>query len=580
MVLLKETGFSSLIDVLLHRAAEQGNTIVFTFLKDGEIEETSLTFSELNNEAIRVAVTLQSKFDSGDRVLLAFPAGLEFVIAFIGCLYAGIIAVPIASPRYKKHSPQLLSILNNSKAKALLSTSKTYLRIKETIEIDAAYNKLPVFNVDDFEKADLKRWQKPEISDDTIAFLQYTSGSTGNPKGIMVGHSNIMHNAEYIKHIHHTSEKSVAVTWIPNFHDMGLIDGIIQPIYTGFKSYLMSPASFLRRPVKWLNAISKYQATHCGGPNFAYDLCVQKITSDEVNSLNLSSWNNAYCGAEVVRKKTIDGFVEKFKKCGFKFKSFHPCFGLAETTLVATGGIYGEEPVVCSIQAEALKENKIVEVTEDSEKRIELLGNGRAWDTMKVEIVDAETHEICPIDQVGEVWISGPSVTKGYWGLSDETKKIFQACVKGRPEEFYFRTGDLGFIKNETLFIVGRLKEAIIIRGQNFYPNDIEVCMHECHSALKGSAQAAFAADVDGEERLLACCEVKKEYVKNLDVKDIASAIRLAVWEAHDVQVYGVLLLKPDSIPQTTSGKIKRSECREKFLNDGLDIIEKHFILK
>ncbi len=346
-------------------------------------------------------------------------------------------------------------------------------------------------------------------------------------------------------------------------------------MYTGFPCFLMQPVSFLQRPIRWLQAISRYKATHSGAPNFAYHLCVRRITTEQRLSLDLSSWRSAYNGAEPVSKNTLEQFAEAFAACGFRPNVSYPCYGLAEATLIVSGGFVKKKPVFCTVQAVALERNRVVEASEHQENVRTLVGCGRAMLDTKIVIVHPESLTQCWPDDVGEIWVSGPSVAQGYWNRPEETEHTFRAYLADTGEGPFLRTGDLGFIKDGELFVTGRLKDLIIIGGCNHYPQDIELTVEQSHPALRTGCGAVFSIDVDGEERLVVVQEVERRYYRNLDIDEVVGAIRQAVAENHELRVSAVALVKPWSIPKTSSGKIQRHACRTRFLAGSLDVLEK-----
>ncbi|NMG08551.1 non-ribosomal peptide synthetase [Brasilonema sp. UFV-L1] len=576
--------FSTLVELLQGRALHQPKQKAYSFLLDSEEQESHITYGELNCQARKIGALLQScGVVSGERVLLLYPPGLEFLTAFFGCLYAGVVAVPAYPPRANQSVSRLQAVVADAQAamsddKPLcvyaLTTTALLSNIKRQF---AQYPNLQILRflaTDNIIASDLAHaWHEPSVNSNTLAFLQYTSGSTGTPKGVMVSHGNLLHNSEYIKQAFELSSESVSVTWLPSFHDMGLIDGIIQPLYTGFLGILMPPSAFIGRPIRWLQAISRYRATHCGGPNFAYELCVHKITPEQLQTLDLSSWCSAYSGAEPVRRETLERFAAFFKPCGFQPNFFYPCYGMAEATLMVSGGSVKDEPIYCKVQADALEQNRVVEASENTQNVKQLVGCGRSWLDTKIVIADPESLSVCPSNKVGEIWVSGASVAQGYWNRKEETEQTFCAYLTDTGVGPFLRTGDLGFLHNGELFITGRVKDLIIIRGRNHYPQDIEWTVEQSHPALQNSGSAAFSIEVALEERLVVAIEVKRTYLRNLDVDEVTKAIRQAVVEEHELQVYAVLLLKTGSIPKTSSGKIQRYACRAGFLNETLDIV-------
>jgi len=571
---MSNTDFSNLVDCLQLRSQNQSNQQAFTFLVDGELDVTHLSYAELDLQARAIAAKLQYLVPIGSRVLLCYPSGLEFISAFFGCLYAGAIAVPVPPPKRSQIQSRLQAIVNDAQPSVVLTTAALLDSLQQSW---LSFPDLPVVQwmASDRLLPELAaQWQSPELKPDRLAFLQYTSGSTGNPKGVMVSHQNLMHNSAYIQTAFELSQSSVSVSWLPNFHDMGLIDSIIQPIYTGFLGVLMSPAVFLQKPIRWLEAISRYRATHCGGPNQGYELCVSKISKAQINKaqIDLSCWQSAYTGAEPIRRSTLAQFASKFQSIGFQSKFFYPCYGMAESTLMISGGKVDAEPSYCAIASQALEQKQVVTIAETEPNAKHFVSVGSAWLETKIEIVDPDTCTACPPDRIGEIWVSGGSIAQGYWRQSDETKATFQAQFVG-SQEHWLRTGDLGFIHERQLFITGRLKDLLILWGRNHYPQDIEMTVQNSHPALRIDAGAALAIDRDRQEYLVIVQEVERTALRELDVEAIVTAIRQAVSEQHEISIFAIALIKPASIPKTSSGKIQRQACRQQFLANSLNIV-------
>jgi len=565
---------STLVDLLGKRAQDQSDSTAYTFLQDGEIEACLLTYKELDLKARAIAAQLQSLGATGERALLLYPPGLEFIAAFFGCLYAGVVAVPAYLPRPNRSMSRLQAIAADAQATIALTTTSVLLsNIERRFTDDTELAALRCLATDRVARFLAEDWQAPTLCGSTLAFLSYTSGSTAAPKGVMVSHENILHNSAYIKHAFELGPDSVSVTWLPSFHDMGLLDGVIQPVYTGFPGFLMPPISFLGQPIRWLQAISRYKATHCGGPNFAYELCIQKITPSQRETLDLSSWCTAYNGAEPVRQETLEQFAQIFKPCGFRANFSYPCYGLAEATLMVSGGLACDEPIICTVGADALRKNRVVEASVDFEHVRHLVGSGQAMLDTKIAIANPETLTSCSGDQIGEIWVSSYSVAQGYWNRPEQTDTTFRAYLADTGEGPFLRTGDLGFLKDGELFVTGRLKDVIIIRGRNHYPQDIELTVEESHPALREGCGAAFSVEAEGSEQLVVAQEVERSYLRNLDVDEVVGAIRKAVSEQHELQVYAVLLLKTGSIPKTSSGKIQRHVARAGFLAQSLPLV-------
>ena len=561
---------SLLIEILQQRSKNQPDKTAYIFLQNGETESGSLTYRELDRKARAIAVRLQSW--QGERALLLYPSGLEFITAFFGCLYAGVIAVPVYPPRRNQKLSRLLSIANDAQAKVALTTTFILSSIEKRWSEDVELAQLKLVATDTI-KTNLKEFVPKSLVPESLAFLQYTSGSTGTPKGVMVTHGNIIHNQQLIHQAFGHTEKSIGIGWLPLFHDMGLIGHVLQPIYVGFPSILMPPLAFLQKPIRWLKVISRYRATTSGGPNFAYDLCVKKVQPEQLANLDLSSWDLAYSGAEPVRAETLEQFREKFASRGFNESAFYPCYGMAETTLFATGGEKNQKPVVQGVKVKELEQNLVLESEISSTESRVLVGVGRPYLDTKVSIVNPESLTRCERGQVGEIWVSGGSVTSGYWNRLETTRETFKIHLKDGKEGSWLRTGDLGFFSNGELFVTGRLKDLIIVRGRNYYPQDIELTVDSSHPSLREHCSAAFSVEIEGEERLVVACEVERTYLRKLNTDEVVREIQIAVSTEHELEVYGVVLFKTGSIPKTSSGKIQRHACKQGFLEDSLNVV-------
>ena len=430
----------------------------------------------------------------------------------------------------------------------------------------------PVIVTDTVDTALAGSWSCPQITSETIAFLQYTSGSTRSPRGVMVSHGNLLQNELVIRKAFEHDERSIVGGWLPLYHDMGLIGNILQPLYCGFPCVLMSPQAFLQEPIKWLQLISDYRVTTSGAPNFAYELCASKVAPSDLEKLDLTCWNLAFNGAEPINAKTLDRFVEAFNPCGFRREAFYPCYGLAESTLFVSGGKHLASPVIKYFESTSYERNCPVEVSLDRKDATGLVGCGQSSPGQRLLIVNSGTFSLCPEGIVGEIWISGPSVAKGYWGQAQETDDTFSARLSTGDGEPYLRTGDLGFLWNGELFVTGRLKDLIIIRGRNHYPQDIEATVAHSHAALRKGCCAAFSVMVNGEERLVVAQEVKRQYRRS-DLETIIKAIRTAVANEYAIDSYAVILLKTGTIPKTSSGKIRRHVCRLNFHQSSPEVI-------
>lgn len=561
-------------NILAYRSAESGNQTAYTFVNPLSNKSYSITYRELYIRSLAVACALQSCLKPGDRALLLYPAGIDFIIAFFACIYSGIIAVPIYPPRGNNKFSRLVSILKDSEPAALLTIASSLQAVKEGLKDIVSLDQI-LYLATDFITDEDVYIDTVNIQDENIALLQYTSGSTGSPKGVMVSHQNISHNSACIQKAFQLNETSISVSWLPHFHDMGLIDGIIQPLYSGFHGVLLAPETFVKKPIIWLQLISKFRATHSGGPNSGYEQCIQRISLDLLEDLDLSSWSSAYCGAEPVRMQTLTRFTAMFQACGFKPNFFYPCYGMAEATLMITGGNINDPPLVINVDSYELSKNKVVEISESKQDGRQLVGCGQTWLGTDVKIVDPDLLSPCAEGVVGEIWVASPSVAQGYWQKPELSKQVFQALLEDENTSFYLRTGDLGFIRRGELFIAGRLKDVIIISGQNHYPQDIECSVQACSEALTDNRGAAFSIDRDGQERIIMVQEVKRTHLHAIqcDQVQLFRAIREAVAVNHGLSLEAILLIKPAAIPLTSSGKIQRSECRDRYLANTLPIV-------
>ncbi|HEY0607826.1 MAG TPA: condensation domain-containing protein, partial [Herpetosiphonaceae bacterium] len=456
---------------------------------------------------------------------------------------------------------------------AAVLTSSQFASLGAVLGTQApAFEKMRWITTDTLSLSQADEWRDPQIDANTLAFLQYTSGSTATPKGVMLTHGNLLHNLALIHQGFGHSERSHGVIWLPPYHDMGLIGGILQPLYGGFPVTLMSPVNFLQRPLRWLQAISRTRATTSGGPNFAYELCVSKTTPEQRAGLDLSSWQVAFTGAEPIRPDTLQRFTAAFAPAGFRPESWYACYGLAEATLIVSGSEIAAQPIVASFQAAALEQHQAIPVAVEDDSARLLVSCGQILGDQQLAIVNPATRQICAPDEVGEIWVASGSVAQGYWNRQAETEQTFQARIAGSEAGPFLRTGDLGFLQGGDLFVTGRLKDLIIIRGRNHYPQDIELTVERSHAAIRPGSGAAFSVDVDGEERLVIVQEIER-LARHQSVDPIIDTIHAALAEQHEVQAHTVVLIKPGSIPKTSSGKIQRHRCRAAFLAGALDVV-------
>ncbi len=589
-------GAPSLVGLLRARAAADPGRMAFTFLADGERDERHLTYGELDRRARAVAAHLQALSMAGERVLLLLPPGLDFLSAFAGCLYAGVAAVPVSPPAGRRALPRLQAVLADCGPRAILTTAAARPGLEQLLARHAARSSgsgAPgtLLAVDDVAADAADDWRESAARADDVAFLQYTSGSTSAPKGVVVSHGNLLANQRMIQEAFGTGEGSVIASWLPLYHDMGLIGGVLHPIFLGARCVLLSPLHFLQRPRRWLEAISRHRASVSGGPSFAYDLCARRVTLDPEAALDLSGWQVAFNGAEPVRAEAMERFAEAFAGAGFRRRAFFPCYGLAEATLLVSGGHprnqapgrAAEGPAVLAVDAAALAQDRVAAARDlpameardlsaagpgDPVRR--LVGCGRVAGSLEVRLVDPVAATERAAGEVGEIWVAGESVAQGYWEKPEPSAETFGARLAGHPGTF-LRTGDLGFLHDGELFITGRLKDLILIRGRNLYPQDVEWTAERSHPALRPGGGAAFAVDAGGEERLVLVQEVSTR--GDTQLAEAAAAIRRAVSAEHEVQIATLLLVKPGAVPKTTSGKVQRRACRDLFLSGGLEAL-------
>ncbi|MCA9223146.1 MAG: aminotransferase class I/II-fold pyridoxal phosphate-dependent enzyme [Planctomycetales bacterium] len=549
--------------------------MAFGFLADGETLETEWTYADLDHKSRAIAARLQSMNLAGERALLLYPPGLDFVAGFLGCLYAGVIAVPAFPPRRNRNMERIQAIADDASAAAALTVADVADRTTAILDDDASLRNLNWLATDTIEDAESVDWKMPQVDGGQLAFLQYTSGSTGSPKGVMLSHGNIMHNCSLITSAFEAGRDVVGLSWLPTYHDMGLVGGVLMPMFLGRPNVLMSPMAFLQKPVRWLREISKYRVTISGGPNFAFELCNQKVEDEQLVGVDLSTWTIAFNGAEPIRAATLERFAERFAPFGFRAEAAFPCYGMAETTLIVTGGFRTELPVIRTFSGDALDEHRAVPVDQQADDARALVGCGRVLPNEEVVIADPQSATELPSDQVGEIWVRGGSVARGYWDNREATEETFQAFLSDGRGPF-LRTGDLGFFNKGELFVTGRLKDLIIVRGVNRYPQDIEMTVENASSRLQAGAVGAFAVDMHGRERLIIVSEVER--TRRKDWSDVLHDIRRAVTLEHELPPDGVVLVRFGSIPKTSSGKIQRHACRDSFLDGSLPVVAQWFV--
>jgi amino acid adenylation domain-containing protein len=550
----------SLVALLRERADRTPDAALYTFLIDGEDRVESMTYAEVEQRARTIAAHLQSLGGEPGRAVLLYQPGLEYIAAFFGCLFAGYVAVPLYPPEPDKPFNRFQSVVADAQATVALADRSIVQLAQASLGHDPALQALRWIATDDLAPDLAATWRMPQVTRENLAFLQYTSGSTGRPKGVMLSHGNLLHNLEHIARCFDHSAESQGVIWLPPYHDMGLIGGILEPLYAGFPVALMSPLNFLKRPARWLQAISRYHGTTSGGPDFAYDLCIRRVPAELRERLDLSSWRVAFSGAEPVRAETLERFAATFAPAGFRPSAFYPCYGLAEATLIVAGGEVLQPVETHAVDRAALQQGRVVSAERDGQT---LVSNGPSLDDQTIRIVDPETSQPRGANEIGEIWVHGGSVAQGYWMNSDATEAAFRARLRDDARPF-LRTGDLGYLHHGQLYVTGRLKDLIIIRGRNYYPQDIELTVEQSHPALRAGRGVAFSIERDGDEKLIITQEIRAQFADQAE--QITQAIRQAVMIEHQVQPYDIVLLPPKSIPRTSSGKKQRFACRESYL--------------
>jgi acyl-CoA synthetase (AMP-forming)/AMP-acid ligase II/alkylation response protein AidB-like acyl-CoA dehydrogenase/acyl carrier protein len=583
--------------ILLHErlrqhARQTPDRLAYTFLRDdGKIDE--LTYGQLERRATALAAALAKHAAPGSRALLLYPAGLEFITVYFACLLSGIIAVPATIPHKSRASRRLKALLDDADPALILTRGDVEPAVKASLSLVDASNRECM--VTDLLQESGDASSLPVITADMVAFLQYTSGSTSLPKGVRITHGNIAANVESIREGFGFHPDTVMVSWLPLFHDMGLIGSVVSPMHVGFHCVLMAPAAFLKNPMIWLDAITRYRGTCAGAPNFGWDYCANKIKDEQKAQLDLSSLEVAYNGSEPVRASTLRAFTDAFAPCGMRETALFPCYGMAETTLFVTGGPRGRGPLVRTVSKSLLEGNQIRDVEPGDVDARDIVSSGRVGIGSKVLVVDPETCLPVSSHRVGEVWVSGASVAHGYWNRPAESEATFGARLAKTGEGPFLRTGDLAFMRDGELFITGRLKDLIIINGRNVYPQDIEEVIEHTIDFIEPNMCAAFSVEIGGQEKLAIVAEANRSLVRAAQqlekelaqsgeqqkakddylarIEAMAQSIVKAVAQQFDVSVSSIVFVKPGTFPRTTSGKVQRSRCKELALNGQLELV-------
>jgi acyl-CoA synthetase (AMP-forming)/AMP-acid ligase II len=563
---LQSLDASTVGEILIWQATHRPDKRAFLYLERGERETDSLTFAELHLRARAIADALQENELGGQRVILAYSSGLEFVAALFGSFYAGAIAVPVPVANYGNSAARIRAIWSDAKAAAVLSVRSLVGGGAEQPN-EIAGLKLPgtLFIATDEivasgEITDTRAYLPQRVEPSGIAFLQYTSGSTGNPRGVMLSHSNLIHNLRAATEALDSSDEDIMVNWLPLYHDMGLIGSVLHAVYAGFLCVLMPPFSFIQKPIRWLRAISRYRGSISPAPCFAFGLCAQRYVPEQEAGLDLSSWRSAVCGGETIRPQLLEKFAETFRPAGFQRHALMPSYGLAEATLIATASPLGAGLMTSSLPPPA---------TGDAGGKVDSWSGeraccGKVCGQQRVEIVDPESCHSLPHGHVGEIWLQGQSVAAGYWNRIEETRATFQAKLADEPDSgFWLRTGDLGFMGPGGLVVTGRRKEIIMIRGANYDPLDLETVACDSHPSLSSGWAAAFSIELEQGEGIVMVLE--RGAASSLDVNLLVSTIVAAVNRQFGLAIYDVVLLR-GRLPRTTSGKIQRNLCKVLYL--------------
>jgi acyl-CoA synthetase (AMP-forming)/AMP-acid ligase II len=568
------------VDLARHHANRQPTATAFTWLENGEVGQAcGLSFGDLDRRARALAARLQQAGLTGANILLLADHGLDFVTAFFGCLYAGAVAVPSYRPRPREDATRLAALLADCQARAVL-VGESDPAWRERFGPSDPTAGLPLLSTPHVDLALADLWKETAVTGDTLAMLQYSSGSTGSPRGVMLTHGNILADQQMIAAgFGHSPDETAFAGWLPLFHDMGLIGNVLQPFYLGVHCVLMPPEAFLQRPRRWLEAIAHFHATTAGAPNFGYEHCVRRVPADGIDELDLSRWSVAYNGAEPIHSGTLDRFCEKFAPAGFRRTAFLPCYGMAEASLFVTGGPSRRGWTVLHVEEGPLERHQAVPAEEGGRP---LVACGKTWFALDLRIVDPETRLQLPDNTVGEIWLAGPNMSTGYWNQPAVSQQTFAAYLADTEQGPFMRTGDFGFLREGQLYVTGRLKDLIIAQGRNHYPQDIEHSVAQSHPLLRDGRGAAFSVEVEGQERLVVCHEVDRTHRRRVAGDDppavearqeLLDAVRAAIVRNHGLPLEALVLVRPSRLPKTSSGKVRRRLCRELFLKGALEEI-------
>lgn len=563
---------TSVCRLLEEAADENSEKPLFVFPQTRWNDHEELTYGALVSRSASAKSVITQFANRGDRALLLFPAGAAFWEAFVGCLASGVIAVPLKTPNFNRVNDQLADICRHCAPSVLLTDQKTAAALQQRIHLHPEISRLPTVTPEQW-RGETAGFEYLTPRPDVVAFLQYTSGSTASPKGIQISHDNLLANMAMIRdRMGIRTREDRAVTWLPHYHDMGLVGSYLTALFTRITSYCLPPEEFAIRPASLLQQISDHKAGICGGPDFMYRLCVEKIDEEQMASIDLSSWRVAYVGAERIRATTLRKFSAKFATSGFRQTSYFPCYGLGEATLIATGGPPNRDPIVRTLSNAGLMQNQVRPPLSLGDST-ELVGSGQTFEPTNVLILDTETGLPLVDEQIGEVMLSGPSVTRGYFRRQDLNDHLFRELPWNGKNEIFLHTGDLGFLSSGELFITGRIKEVMIVRGKNLSPEDIEQQIGDVHEALMPGGSVVFSIEKYGEECVVVAAELKRTSVRMKQPEAVIAAIRVRVVQSFGVNPADILLLNPASIPRTSSGKLKRLAVRDQYLNGTVEFL-------
>lgn len=558
---------TTITDILSKRAKEQPEKRVFTFLENGEYESDSLTYAKLHDQSRQMAIRLLQITRPGERALILLPQSLDYIIALFGCFYAGVVAVPAYPPKRSRKDLRIEAIFTDCAPGVIVANRNVWdqcqRKNRELLETPW------LLTDDDNPKQISNRAFREDSEVEGLALLQYTSGSTGNPKGVMVTHKNMISNAAMCELGYSYTSETKKISWMPFFHDFGLFGEVIQALYSDFLCVIMTPQAFAQKPVRWLRAIAKYKGTHTNAPSFGYDMCIEKVSSEECAGLDLSSWKLACCAAEPIRPTTLLGFSKKFGPNRFNPKAFCPAYGMAEATLVITVANMLEGHKTVDFNDVSMWHQSDLSAYSLKGKEVVSCGTTHGFHSLK--IVDPQTHTTLPDNCEGEVWFKSQSVSAGYWQKEAETSQTFDQELEG--VKGYLRTGDLGFLRNKELYITGRIKDLIIVRGQNFYPDDLEHFTVRSHEALSQGSTIALSVEHDNREKLVIVQEIRRTFQQMTNFPEVFEAIRVAISEQFGIEADHLVLVTTKSIPKTSSGKVMRAKARQQYLNGELSKI-------